>query len=73
VEWLHPVGEVVTAILAADLRLRWLHEHDQILWRMFAELEEVDRQMYRWPDEARLPLGYSPIADKVTRMSRDDL
>ncbi len=72
-EWLHPVGEVVTAILAAGLRLRWLHEHDQVPWRMFAELEEVDRQMYRWPDEAWLPLGYSLIADKDTRTGGSDL
>jgi hypothetical protein len=40
---------------------------------MFAELEEVDRQMYRWPDEAWLPLGYSLIADKETRTGGSDL
>ena len=34
-EWIHPLGEIVTALLAAGLTLRWLHEHDAVPWRMF--------------------------------------
>jgi hypothetical protein len=64
VEWIHPLGEVVTATLGAGLRLRWLHEHDQVPWRMFTELEETDGGMYRWPAEPWLPLTYSLMADK---------
>lgn len=32
VEWQHPVGEVVTALAAAGLRIEFLHEHDATLF-----------------------------------------
>jgi len=64
VEWIHPLGEVVTAMLDAGLRLRWLHEHDRVPWRMFAELEDSDGGLYRWPAEPWLPLAYSLRAEK---------
>jgi SAM-dependent methyltransferase len=64
VEWMHPLGEVVTALLSAGLRLAWLHEHDRIPWRMFAELVEAEGGLYRWPDRPWLPLGYSLRAER---------
>jgi len=33
-QWIHPLGAVVTALIAAGLRLDWLHEHDAVAWRM---------------------------------------
>ncbi|CAM5718922.1 hypothetical protein SMICM304S_05406 [Streptomyces microflavus] len=32
VEWQHPVGEVVTALAAAGLRIEFLREHDATLF-----------------------------------------
>lgn len=32
VEWQHPLGEVVSAVAGAGLRLEFLHEHDFTLW-----------------------------------------
>jgi SAM-dependent methyltransferase len=63
-EWMHPVGEVVTSVVAAGLTLRWLHEHDAVPWRMFELLVEHEDGMYRWPAERWLPLGYSLRAEK---------
>ena len=62
--WLHPVGEIVTSILAAGLRLHWLHEHDQVPWRMFEALVEGADGMYRWPGEPWLPLAFSLRAER---------
>ena len=39
-QWMHPLGDVVSALIAAGLRLDWLHEHDGVTWRMFAHLVE---------------------------------
>lgn len=58
-QWIHPLGAVVTALIAAGLRLDWLHEHDAITWRMFACLAEGPDGLYRWPDKPWLPLAYS--------------
>jgi SAM-dependent methyltransferase len=69
-EWMHPVGEVVTALIDAGLTLQWLHEHDAVPWRMF-ELLVADRDgMYRWPAERWLPLAYSLRAEKKRCASR---
>ena len=64
-EWMHPVGEVVTALIDAGLRLDWLHEHDAVPWRMFKCLTECEDRLYRWPDQRWLPLSYSLSATKV--------
>ena len=48
-----------TALIAAGLRLDWLHEHDAITWRMFKCLIEGPDGLFRWPDRPWLPLSYS--------------
>jgi SAM-dependent methyltransferase len=63
-EWLHPLGEVVSALIGAGLTLRWLHEHDSVAWRMFEVLVKDGQGMYRWPDRPWLPLAYSLRAER---------
>ncbi len=58
-QFLHPLGEVVTALIEAGLRLDWLHEHDGLVWRMFACQVEDEAGLFRWPDKPWLPLSYS--------------
>jgi len=62
--WMHPLGEVVTALIEAGLTLRWLHEHDAVPWRMFKLLVEGADGLYRWPDKPWLPLGFSLRAER---------
>jgi SAM-dependent methyltransferase len=57
--WAHTLGEIVTAVINAGLRLSWLHEHDAVPWRMFASLEPAPGDMHRWPAERWLPLAFS--------------
>ena len=63
-EWIHPLGETVTALLDAGLTLRWLHEHESVPWRMFKVLEQDAGGMYRWPDRPWLPLAFSLRAER---------
>lgn len=58
-EWIHPLGEVVTALIAAGLRLDWLREHDAVTWQMFKCLTQSPDGLYRWPDKPWLPLSFS--------------
>ena len=58
-QWLHPVADVVTALIETGLRLDWLHEHDRVPWRMFNCLAQDENGLYRWPDRPWLPLAYS--------------
>jgi SAM-dependent methyltransferase len=64
-QWIHPLGAVVTALIAAGLRLDWLHEHDAVAWRMFKCMVEGPDGMFRWPDTPFLPLSYSLQATRV--------
>lgn len=70
-EWIHPIGAVVTALIAAGLMLDWLHEHDRVAWRMFPCLEEGSDYMWRLPAGRRsLPLAYSIRAHKPAESPR---
>jgi SAM-dependent methyltransferase len=67
VDWQHGIGEVVSALTAAGLRLEFLHEHDTTFFPRFAVLEE-DRGNYRFPaGQPRVPLVYSLRAAKERR------
>ena len=63
-EWLHPLGDVITALLDAGLRLDRFAEHDRIVWQMFDCLIRDETGYYRWPDKPWLPLSYSLRAVK---------
>ncbi|MDV9194077.1 class I SAM-dependent methyltransferase [Streptomyces sp. Wh19] len=66
VEWQHPIGEVVSALAAAGLRIEFLHEHDASLFARFPTLERQSDGFYRFPaDRPRIPLMYSIKASKA--------
>ncbi|MFI1394157.1 class I SAM-dependent methyltransferase [Streptomyces sp. NPDC020681] len=68
VEWQHPVGDVVSALIAAGLRLDLLHEHDVSLFQRFGQLTRHDDGYYRFPaDRPRIPLMYSLRASKAAQ------
>ncbi|CAM5524641.1 Class I SAM-dependent methyltransferase OS=Streptomyces alboniger OX=132473 GN=CP975_18755 PE=4 SV=1 [Streptomyces alboniger] len=65
VEWQHPIGDVVTALAAAGLRLDFLRERDTTLFERFGTLERR-AGAYRFPaDRPRIPLMYSLKATKA--------
>lgn len=66
-EWEHSVSDVVNAVIGAGLGLEWLHEHDEIAWRLLPVLVPGNHGQYRWPDgfEPRLPLSLSLSARRV--------
>jgi SAM-dependent methyltransferase len=66
-QWLHPLGDVVTALIEAGLRLDWLHEHDGVPWQMFNRLVQDEAGLYCWPDRPWLPLAYSLRATKPAK------
>ena len=66
VQWQHPLGEVLTALADAGLRLDFLHEHDITLFQRFPVLENSGGE-YRFPEgHPRVPLLYSLRATRAT-------
>lgn len=59
VEFMHPLGSTLTALVAAGLSLDFVHEHDAVPWQMFSVLERRGDGLWAWPATAWLPLGVS--------------
>lgn len=64
VQFLHPLSDIITALIEAGLRLDHLQEHASIVWQMFTTLSGNDRDGYAWPDKPWLPLSYSLRASR---------
>lgn len=64
-EWQHTLGEVVTVLADAGLRIEFLHEHDRLVWPAVPGMRRVDKHYFMAPEGApRLPLSYSVRARK---------
>jgi len=63
--WIHPLGEIITGLIEAGMRLDWLHEHDAVPWRMYRTLRRDVEGLYRWPDKPWLPLAFSLSATRA--------
>lgn len=62
VEWQHSLGEVITSLAAAGLRIEFLHEYPTTLFRRFPVLEESADGTGGWAFPAgapQIPLMYS--------------
>ncbi|MFG2195752.1 class I SAM-dependent methyltransferase [Streptomyces sp. NPDC048639] len=64
--WQHPVGEVVSALADAGLRIEFLHEHDvTVVVQAFPSLRRGDDGLFRLPqDRPGIPLMYSVLATR---------
>jgi SAM-dependent methyltransferase len=62
--WIHPLGDIVTGLIEAGMRLDWLHEHAGVPWPMFEILVKDRNGLYRWPDKPWLPLAFSLTATR---------
>jgi SAM-dependent methyltransferase len=62
-EWNHGLGAVVSALIAAGLRIELLHEHEHTLFARWPFLERSGDGTYRLPEGTpSLPLMYSLLA-----------
>jgi hypothetical protein len=59
--WQHSMGEIISSLAAAGLRIEYLHEFPWIAWKMFPFMQETEPGVWRLPepDAQRLPLTYS--------------
>ena len=64
VEWVHTLGDVVSAVIAAGLQIQFLHEHPQTLFKLFPWLTTDDGgDTYLVPPEMpSIPMMYSLLA-----------
>jgi SAM-dependent methyltransferase len=61
-EWMHPLGETLTALIEAGLTIEYLHEHYEVPWKMFPSLEQTRPGLWGWASTKWVPLGMSLTA-----------
>jgi hypothetical protein len=66
VEFQHGIGELITALADAGLRIDFLHEYDFEVFRRFESLQQQSHGIYRFPPgRPRIPLLFSLRASLV--------
>lgn len=66
VEFPHTMGEILTALTQAGLRLEFLHEHDFDLFARFESLHRTEDGTWRFPPgRPRVPMLYSLHASRA--------
>lgn len=65
--WVHTLGEIVTAVCRAGLRLEYLHEHDDTTYPMLEALERGADGLWRAPaGSPSIPLRFSLRARRAS-------
>ena len=66
-QWIHPLGDILSALASAGLVVDQVHEHDRLPFKLFPMMVETGERMYRLPDAAPpTPLAVSIGAHKPT-------
>lgn len=67
-EWIHPLGDVVNALIGAGLAIDFLHEHDVLAWDAFPLMIEAGVDQFRLAEGMpKIPLSFSVGATKRSR------
>lgn len=65
-EWVHPIGDIVNALIGAGLRIEWVREHTAIPWPHFPAMRMGEDRLFRLPAELpQFPLALSIAAAKL--------
>jgi SAM-dependent methyltransferase len=65
-DWNHGVGEILSALIGAGLRLDAIDEYDFCEWQGLDNMVETDEGVWRLPEESvRIPLMWSVRATKM--------
>ena len=66
-EWLHPLSDIINAMIAVGLRIEALNEHEQLAWAFAPNMVPVEGRRRMWvlpPGFPKLPLSISIWARK---------
>jgi SAM-dependent methyltransferase len=60
-EWIHPLSDILTALIEAGMTIEWLHEHEYLPSRLFPMMVPAESEgLFRLPDgHSRLALSFS--------------
>lgn len=64
-EWMHPLSDILGALIEAGLSIEMFREHEVLPWRGAPNLVPASDRLWRLPDgHPRMPLSFSVRARK---------
>lgn len=64
-EWIHPISDVLNALIGAGLTIKRFTEHETLPWKLFPMMVPAGDSLFRLPDHIPVfPLSYSLDAAK---------
>ena len=64
-EWIHPLSDIVNALIRAGLAIDFLNEHDIVVWKAFPFVVDIGEGQFSLPDGmANIPMSFSIGATK---------
>jgi SAM-dependent methyltransferase len=64
-EWIHPLSDIVNALIFAGFSIDFLNEHDIVVWKAFPFLVETGEDQFSLPDDqVKIPMSFSVGATK---------
>jgi SAM-dependent methyltransferase len=64
-EWIHPLSDIVNALISAGLAIDFLNEHDIVVWKAFPFVVETGEDQFSLPDGmTKIPMSFSIGATK---------
>jgi len=64
-EWIHPISDILNALIASGLTVTRFDEHDLLPWKMFASMQKASETLFKLPMAAPpFPLSFSLDARK---------
>lgn len=65
-EWIHPLSDVINALVVAGMSVDFLNEHAVVAWEAFPGMEEVGEDLFALlPEHPKIPLSFSVGATKL--------
>ena len=65
-EWIHPLSDVVNALLANGMSIDFLNEHPVVAWEAFPGMKEVGEDLFAAVQgHPNIPLSFSVGATKI--------
>lgn len=64
-EWIHPLSDVVNALIQAGMEVDFLNEHSVVAWEPFPDMKEVAEDLFALvPGHPNIPLSFSISATR---------
>jgi SAM-dependent methyltransferase len=64
-EWIHPISDIVNALIQAGLTIDLLNEHDIVVWKAFPDVVETGEDQFALaPHHVPVPMSFSIGATK---------